>query len=82
MLNGFDILLFMKNTKSIKSEFFAVRLYPEDMERLNTTADELGVSTSRLVRLLIHYTSPRIGPAGQSAAFRKWVNRVTSRPLF
>lgn len=72
----------MKTKKSIKSEFFAVRLYPEDMERLNTIASELGVSASRLVRLLIHYTSPRLGPVGQSSAFRKWVNRVTSRPLF
>ena len=70
-----------KDTKS-KSEFFAVRLYPEDMERLNSTADELGISSSRLVRLLIHYTSPRIGPAGQSVEFKKWVKRVTSRPLF
>lgn len=82
MLNGFATIRGMKNKKSVKSEFFAVRLYPEDMERLNTTADDLGVSASRLVRLLIHYTSPRVGPVGQSAAFRKWVNRVTSRPLF
>ena len=81
MLNGFGIIRAMKNKPSIKSEFFAVRLYPEDMERLNTTADELGVSSSRLVRLLIHYTSPRIGPAGQSVEFKKWVRRVTSRPL-
>ena len=58
-----------------------VRLYSEDMELLNTTADELGVSTSRLVRLLLHYISPSFGPLGQSIEFRKWFFRVHSRPL-
>lgn len=82
MFNGFGIICDMKNKSNTKSEFFAVRLYPEDMERLNTTADDLGVSSSRLVRLLIHYTSPRLGPPGQSVEFKKWVKRVTSRPLF
>jgi hypothetical protein len=76
---GFDTLPDMNNTKS---DYIGVRLFPEDLERVTTLAKELGTTPSRLVRLMIHFTSPRLGPVGIASKFRAWARRVLERPLF
>lgn len=72
----------MKNKDTKKSEIFAVRLHPEDMKRLDNLAAELGISTSRLVRFMILYTSPQVGPAGHASHFRAWARKILTNPLF
>lgn len=67
--------------KKTKTDYIGVRLFPEDLARVDELAATLGTSPSRLVRLLIHYTSPRLGPPGSSTAFRSWARRVIERPI-
>lgn len=80
MPHRFAILLGMKT--NTKSDTLAVRLYPEDKAKFSALAEDLELSPSRLLRMMIYHCSdltrdtPRARPE-----FRDYVRKIKAMPL-
>lgn len=66
-----------------KSDVLAVRLNPEDKAKFDSLAEDLDISTSRLLRLMIwHCCDLTKDPPSARPEFRVYVRKIQAMGLF